>query len=178
MTTEDDFQAALDANPSDWQTRLVFADWLDEREYPCPRCAGTGSWRGYGAQFNPGACDHCIGGTLRGDPRGPGYRALGTLRRVPRSRDRKLKANVWQYVAMGNPYARAGAFSDGMVEDFAIADDWISAIKWPCGIMAGTNDEAGWREFVTRREAEDAAALAFAQLPADRRAELLATVPA
>jgi uncharacterized protein (TIGR02996 family) len=31
MTTEDDFQAALDANPSDWQTRLVFADWLDER---------------------------------------------------------------------------------------------------------------------------------------------------
>ncbi len=31
MTTEDDFQAALDANPDDWQTRLVFADWLDER---------------------------------------------------------------------------------------------------------------------------------------------------
>ena len=31
MTTEDDFQAALDANPNDWQTRLVFADWLDER---------------------------------------------------------------------------------------------------------------------------------------------------
>jgi uncharacterized protein (TIGR02996 family) len=31
MTTEDDFQTALDANPTDWQTRLVFADWLDER---------------------------------------------------------------------------------------------------------------------------------------------------
>ena len=31
MTTEDDFQSALDANPDDWQTRLVFADWLDER---------------------------------------------------------------------------------------------------------------------------------------------------
>lgn len=31
MTTEDDFQAALDADPSDWQTRVVFADWLDER---------------------------------------------------------------------------------------------------------------------------------------------------
>lgn len=31
MTTEDDFQLALDANPDDWQTRLVFADWLQER---------------------------------------------------------------------------------------------------------------------------------------------------
>lgn len=34
MTTEDDFQAALDANPDDWQTRLVFADWLRERDDP------------------------------------------------------------------------------------------------------------------------------------------------
>ncbi len=31
MTTEDDFQHALDTNPEDWHTRLVFADWLDER---------------------------------------------------------------------------------------------------------------------------------------------------
>lgn len=31
MTTEDDFQRALDAHPDDWQTRLVFADWLQER---------------------------------------------------------------------------------------------------------------------------------------------------
>jgi uncharacterized protein (TIGR02996 family) len=34
MTTEDDFNRALDANPADWQTRLVFADWLDERADP------------------------------------------------------------------------------------------------------------------------------------------------
>jgi uncharacterized protein (TIGR02996 family) len=31
MTTEDDFQKKLDEDPKDWQTRLVFADWLDER---------------------------------------------------------------------------------------------------------------------------------------------------
>lgn len=31
MNDEDAFQAALDANPSDHVTRLVFADWLDER---------------------------------------------------------------------------------------------------------------------------------------------------
>jgi uncharacterized protein (TIGR02996 family) len=30
VTTEDDFHAALDANPDDWHTRLVFADWLQE----------------------------------------------------------------------------------------------------------------------------------------------------
>jgi uncharacterized protein (TIGR02996 family) len=34
VTTEDDFQAALDAQPDDWQTRLVFADWLQERGDP------------------------------------------------------------------------------------------------------------------------------------------------
>ena len=34
MTTEDDFQAALDADPGDHFTRLVFADWLDDRGDP------------------------------------------------------------------------------------------------------------------------------------------------
>jgi uncharacterized protein (TIGR02996 family) len=34
VTTEDDFHTALDANPEDWQTRLVFADWLEERGDP------------------------------------------------------------------------------------------------------------------------------------------------
>lgn len=50
MTTEDDFQRALDADPSDWMTRLVFADWLDERNDP--RAEGMralGSYRCYPA---------------------------------------------------------------------------------------------------------------------------------
>jgi uncharacterized protein (TIGR02996 family) len=34
MTTEDDFQNALAAQPQDWQTRLVFADWLQEHNDP------------------------------------------------------------------------------------------------------------------------------------------------
>jgi uncharacterized protein (TIGR02996 family) len=38
MTTEDDFQAALDADPNDHNTRMVFADFLDERGDP--RAAG------------------------------------------------------------------------------------------------------------------------------------------
>ncbi len=31
LTTEDDFQRKLDQNPDDHHTRLVFADWLDDR---------------------------------------------------------------------------------------------------------------------------------------------------
>lgn len=34
MTTEDDFQAMIDANWEDWHTRLVFADWLAEHDDP------------------------------------------------------------------------------------------------------------------------------------------------
>ncbi len=34
MTTEEDFQRALDENPDDHLTRLVFADWLQERDDP------------------------------------------------------------------------------------------------------------------------------------------------
>ena len=34
MTTEEDFQHALDVRPCDWQTRVVFADWLQDRDDP------------------------------------------------------------------------------------------------------------------------------------------------
>lgn len=34
MTTEDDFQRAIDATPNDRMLRLVFADWLQERGDP------------------------------------------------------------------------------------------------------------------------------------------------
>ena len=32
MTDEDAFETALDANPEDWALRLVYADWLQERD--------------------------------------------------------------------------------------------------------------------------------------------------
>ncbi len=32
MTSENDFHAILDADPSDHHTRLVFADWLQDRD--------------------------------------------------------------------------------------------------------------------------------------------------
>lgn len=49
-----------------------------------------------------------------------------------------------------------------------LPDDWFEAV-------AGEKTTSGyWMEFDTRREAEDAAAIGFAKLPAKRRAELLA----
>ena len=66
MTTEEDFQKALDANPDDWQTRLVFADWLQDRDDPradgyralavlrvAPYAEESGKgWKGYGRTDN------------------------------------------------------------------------------------------------------------------------------
>jgi len=56
MTSEKDFQGVLDKNPGDWQTRLVFADWLDERGDE--RAAG---YRALGVQrvYPRGGNSHC-----------------------------------------------------------------------------------------------------------------------
>lgn len=122
MTTEDDFQAALDAKPEDWQTRLVFADWLQER----------------------------------GDPRADGYRALGVLRLWPK-REGEGEGGTWAY---------QGGVADDYPACHTLPRDWFDA------------DSPGntyWtQDLDTRRESEDAAARAFAKLPPERRAELLA----
>lgn len=131
MTTEDDFQAALDAKPRDATTRLVFADWLDER----------------------------------GDPRAEGYRALGVRIRSLRTGDPTLLGNPdrWRWNFLPADWA---ALMDPPATAFRKEEDRPDAIA--------TITVAEW--LTTRRAADDAAALAFALLPADRRAELLAGV--
>lgn len=116
MTTEDDFQAAIDAHPEDWQTRLVFADWLDEH----------------------------------GDPRAAGYRALarGGFRPIAYA-----------------PYCawwREGIGQKRRHDD--LPNDWFT-------LLATASEN--FKKYRTRREADDSAALAFAKLPAKRRAKLL-----
>jgi uncharacterized protein (TIGR02996 family) len=125
VTTEDDFQAALDANPDDHQTRLVFADWLQER----------------------------------GDPRAEGYRALGRLRHE-----------------CFETWFNASAYPDLVPYDRSnLPEDWFCLLEGYDVRTARCRESAGnWRDFATRRAAEDAAALAFARLPPERRAELLA----
>lgn len=129
MTTEDDFQAALDLNPNDWQTRLVFADWLQDHD----------------------------------DPRAEGYRILGTRRWCPEDwMPNNPSSWTWWDKSHIDP---TGPFAPGL-----LPTDCLKAIEPQEGHLY-------CRDYSTRREAEDAAALGFLNLPPARRAELLAMEP-
>jgi uncharacterized protein (TIGR02996 family) len=134
VTTEDDFQAALDTNPTDWQTRLVFADWLQERN----------------------------------DPRADGYRALGQLRVSPCHFGSDIfDAEARTKMSAGGLYRDKWWWCASPDEKFRphfLPDSWFPAVRVPL--------------FTTRREAEDAAALAFGKLLPKRRAKMLAATPA
>jgi uncharacterized protein (TIGR02996 family) len=125
VTTEDDFHAALDAHPDDWQTRLVFADWLEEH----------------------------------GDARADGYRALAALRRVPHL-----------YESGGN-WGFDSELTYSLHDGDELPDDWFQLMQRP------TPHGSVWaptvRTGLSRRAMEDAAARAFALLPAPRRKALL-----
>lgn len=137
VTTEDDFQGALDANPEDWHTRLVFADWLQDRD----------------------------------DPRAEGYRALGALRLRPvlPPRDPFGEIGWWRHDPRAN--GGSGGYPDATFAE--LPKDWFGKVKPTSYEQAGS----WWKRFGngTRRDAEDAAALAFAKLPSKRRTVLLAT---
>lgn len=132
MTTEEDFQAALDAHPDDWQTRLIFADWLDER----------------------------------GDPRGPGYRALGVLRRRPV--DMTGTVFCWSFHNGKGTYVGT---HKRRPKKHSLPQIWIDAMTSFSGSFWAHGGHS--RGLSTRRAAEDAAALAFARLPAARQRALL-----
>jgi uncharacterized protein (TIGR02996 family) len=123
VTDERDFHAALDATPDDWQTRLVFADWLDEQ----------------------------------GDPRAAGYRALATLRARPQS----TGSHWWSNRADADWSSHAG-FN-------LLPEDWFELTT------PSMESQSCHCDFDTRRDAEDAAARAFARLSAQRQTELLAS---
>lgn len=129
-TTRDDmhpdeaaFHAALDTDPGDHTTRLVFADWLDERD----------------------------------DPRAEGYRALGLRGFVTGLSPAGGRTRGWADASYGPPFRSS------------LPNVWF----WEVRTSAPYRTSA-WVHWPTRREAEDAAALAFARLPAEVRAELLA----
>lgn len=125
MSDEDAFQAHLDQHPDDHTARLVFADWLQERD----------------------------------DPRAEGYRALGVLRKLP---DR----------GAGRPLAKWWWFwTNARRRCHELPDDWWR--QWRLLVNGNMNDKTH-----TRRYIDNAAALAFSKLPAERRAELLMGVPA
>jgi uncharacterized protein (TIGR02996 family) len=142
VTTEDDFQQQLDRHPNDLQTRLVFADWLQER----------------------------------GDLRAEGYRALSAQR---------LYSTVHQLGDSDYPLFDASRVSlgrDGPLKHWCLPHDWFLHLEGGAQRVSGVVQQVGsrqsgvWLDYDSRREAEDAAAAAFAKLPAERRAELLLPV--
>jgi uncharacterized protein (TIGR02996 family) len=133
VTTEDDFQNRLDDQPEDWQTRMVFADWLEER----------------------------------GDPRAEGYRALAAGRYVLCDR---YPGEPVRYI----PHEMSRIFPtdrrDDTGRDYHLPRDWYGAVQRAAPELAPFST---FVLFPNRRAAEDAAATAFAALPAERRAKLL-----
>ncbi len=134
LTTEDDFQNAIDQKLDDWLTRLAFADWLDDQS----------------------------------DPRASGYRAIAVQRRCPfRGTSGGKKAWWWHTQPPGS---RGWDHNDIPADWFALLPlGEVNSQFWP--VYTEKSDVR------TRRECEDALALAFAELPMPRRAELLTPPP-
>jgi uncharacterized protein (TIGR02996 family) len=146
VTSEEDFQRALDEHPDDFQTRLVFADWLQER----------------------------------GDPRAEGYRALGVLGRIPTWAFNQPTGRVPWYLWISDAHigSLTGSFRKraGVMRTATLPADWCRRmyLNLPKKARTAWNHKHGWFGYgKSRRQAEDGAALAFARLPAKRRAELL-----
>lgn len=132
-TTEEDFHRLLDANPDDHHTRMVFADWLQDRN----------------------------------DPRSEGYRALGQLQRNPIQSQHSSDTWVW-----GNK--KNSSYHYG--PNGTLPDPWIKRTKNNHPRYGGSpiiDPNSNWRYYTSRREAEDAAALAFNKLPTRFKNQIL-----
>lgn len=138
--TEDDFQRHLDECPDDHFARLVFADWLQDRD----------------------------------DSRADGYRVLGAHPVFPWFDKYSVPWGAPE-VKNGVAWCWWGRTVDPGCLPHCLPDDWFDAVKSEFQYKASYQEDSPTsKDFYTRREADDAAALAFAKLPADRRTELLA----
>jgi uncharacterized protein (TIGR02996 family) len=135
MTTEEDFQKALDKDIRDWQTRLVFADWLQERN----------------------------------DPRAEGMRSLGVLKIYPKMASNDINASwfciSWKAFQLGENYVWKIPLGWYM----ELPASYIPSLRAPY-IPSMTMSMI----FPSRRQAEDAAAIAFGLLSEEQKARILA----
>ena len=125
------FQKLLDKAPNDHATRLVFADWLQERD----------------------------------DPRAEGYRALARCGFVLCDR-------------YGNPPTKFIPLECSRIfyGPVVACEDYVFPMDWYKLLPGADPENASCVVFSNRRAAEDCAALAFANLPAARREQLLSGV--
>lgn len=140
MTREDDFQVMLDANPKDWHTMLVFADWLQDQD----------------------------------DPRAAGYRGLALLKKHPALCSGR---RTWSPRASDSPWDTQPTWTwyNSNQDEYGhpehtnhLPDEWMrdimkgpNAYRTSRQVNGAAFGFAGWLEFLSRREATNAAALAF-----------------
>ena len=150
--TEDEFQAHLDQHPDDHTARQVFADWLDEQR----------------------------------DPRAAGYRALGLLGKRPFQIE-QLRFHPDDPTGVRSERVPGFAYHNGrgtatidhvhrqVGPEHALPQDWLDRISGADNRYWGGRERGddGTYYLTTRREAEDEAATAFAELSPERQAELL-----
>jgi len=135
------FEAALDDNPADWDTRLVYADWLESQgELPCGDCNGSG--RLPGTLHKPAEfcdCPTCNGtGRIDASILAAGQRWQAEHRKRPFNSE-TTQWHPWHWWSRSN--------------DTFCVDELCVAI--------GLDDGGGvWKRFPTRQAAE--MALAFA----------------
>lgn len=123
------FIAALDAEPGDHTTRLVYADWLDDR----------------------------------GDPRGPGMRALG---RLGICAARATNGDDWFLGRLNNPNRHDARWT---FLKCLLPLTWFQRLPRE---RIGPWD--WWYDDDSRAAAEDAAALAWAKLTPEQQARIFA----
>lgn len=151
MTDEAGFLAALAEHPECETTRLVYADWLDEHERPEE--------------------------AARQRRMAPGWRALVLHKMAPRlDGGDKEPVRTW----FGRKYSSRDYDPDQdwleLIADRAPQEDFsrsVTADDCP-SCRRSEQGDALWVNFADSQRAMDAAALAFADLPAARQAELLA----
>lgn len=164
LSTEDALSAALDADPGNHLLRYALADCLEESAgtVGCPKCKderfpgyfGSDSLAdAFSIELKNRRCHRCSGTGRVSDgrrERAEGYRVLAQLGLRPESR----RGQWWWW--------GKGTFCAEPAGDLPMA--WRQTILQPMGFGA---------RYPTRREAEDAAALAWPTLPAETRAKIL-----
>jgi len=146
VTTEDDFQHALDLCPEDHQTRLVFADWLEEHDDP--RALGYRALGMCRVHPHPSAISNTWCYTNGNGTTGNGFHLIPVCHRIPSQR--------WLDLIQDEEYN----FFDG-------------PDKYYRGRIPSKNTVLSSCLPTKRRDLEDCAALAFLKLePAEQRAML------
>lgn len=101
----------------------------------------------------------------RGDERADGMRALVVGEYRP-----DCHKGEWFYGRWSNVNREGWKVSFRQAYHCLLPDDWWGALRDTC------SDTMWWKFWYTRQDAEHAACVAFARLPAGRRAELLESV--